>query len=353
MRLPSLRRTLAICAASALLALTSCASSDSDSGSSDAAAPASAGASAAGSTFPVSIKHAFGTTVIEKKPTRVATIVWSNHDAALALGVVPVGIPKQTYGDQDGDGVLSWTEKRLTELQADTPALFDESDGLDFEAIAGTRPDVILASHSGISKDDYRTLSEIAPTVAYPSLAYGTSWRDTIELTSRALGLASEGDALVTSLEKTIGDASTSRPSLKGRTALVGYIDPKDFSKVGYYTTHDARNQFSVDLGMKIPASLTALSAKTDAFYGTISAEKADVFDDVDVLVTYGDAKLLGRLQKDPLLGRIPAIAKGAVVVIPDGSELAAAISPPTALTIPATTDEYAGLLADAVTHLK
>ncbi|MGI5452705.1 ABC transporter substrate-binding protein [Streptomyces sp. CA-249302] len=347
MRLPMLRRTLAACAASALLALTGCASSDAE-GTPDAA-PASAAADA----FPVSIKHAFGTTVIEKKPTRVATIVWSNHDAALALNVVPVGIPKQTYGDQDGDGVLSWTAKKLKELKAKTPTLFDESDGLDFEAIAETRPDVILASYSGISKDDYTTLSEIAPTVAYPSLAFGTGWRDTIELDAKALGLASEGDALVASLEKTIGDAAANHPTIKGRTALVGYFDPKDFSTVGYYTSHDVRNQFSVDLGMKIPASLTTLSAKTDEFYRTISAEKADVFDDVDVIVTYGDDKLLGRLQKDPLLGKIPAIAKGAVVVIPDGSELAAALSPPTALTIPATTDEYAGLLADAVAHLK
>lgn len=349
MRVPSLGRTLAACAASALLVLTGCADSDSDS---DSAGSPEASSSASAAAFPVSIKHAFGTTVIEKKPTRVATIVWSNHDAALALGVVPVGIPKQTYGDQDGDGVLSWTTKKLTELKADTPALFDESDGLDFEAIADTRPDVILAAHSGLSKADYTTLSEIAPTVSYPDTAYGTTWRDTVRLDAEALGLASEGDALVASLKKSIDEAAANHPTIAGRTALVGYIDPKDFSTVGYYTTHDARNQFSVDLGMKYPDSLTDLSAKTEEFYATISAEKADVFDDVDIFVTYGDDKLLGRLQKDPLLGKIPAIAKGAVVVLEDNSELAAALSPPTALTIPATTDEYAGLLADAAADL-
>lgn len=325
MRLLSLRRTLAACAASALLALTGCAGDEST-----------------------------GTTVVKKKPQRVATIVWSNHDAALALGVVPVGIPKQTYGDQDGDGVLSWTTKKLKELKSTaTPALFDESDGLDFEAIADSRPDVILAAHSGLSKADYTTLSEIAPTVAYPDTPYGTTWRDTIRLDAKALGLAAEGDTLVTNLEKTIGEAATSHPTIAGRTVLFGYIDPKDFSTVGYYTTHDARNQFSVDLGLKYPDSLTDLSAKTDEFYATISAEKADVFDDVDIFVIYGDDKLLGRLQKDPLLGKIPAIAKGAVVVIPQNSELAAALSPPTALTIPAVTDEYAGLLANAAAELK
>ncbi|MFJ2020822.1 iron-siderophore ABC transporter substrate-binding protein [Streptomyces nodosus] len=345
MRLPSLRKTMAACSAAVLLALAGCGSGD--------YTAASPKASAAAGTFPVTLKNAFGATVIEKKPERVATIVWSNHDAALALGVVPVGIPKQTYGDQDGDRVLSWTQKKLTELKAPTPTLFDESDGLDFEAIADTRPDVILAAYSGMSKADYTTLSEIAPTVTYPGTPFGTGWRDTIRLDAKALGLADKGDALVTGLEKTIHSAADAHPALKGRTAMVGYFAPKDFSKVGYYTSHDVRNQFSVDLGMKIPASLTELSAKTKEFYATLSAEKADVFDDVDIIVTYGDDKLLGRLQKDPLLGKIPAIARGAVVVIPQNSELAAALSPPTALTIPATTDEYAGLLADAARHLK
>ncbi|MEU1305076.1 ABC transporter substrate-binding protein [Streptomyces shenzhenensis] len=346
MRSPSRRRFLALCTASALVTLAGCAS-DESAGPSDAAASDGPGG------FPVTIKHALGTTVIDQRPRRVATLVWSNHDTALALGVVPVGMPRQTYGDQDGDGVLSWTTKKLADLKAKTtPALFDESDGLDFEAIADTRPDVILAAYSGLSKAEYTTLSEIAPTVAYPGTAFGTSWRDTVRLDARALGLPAEGDALVARLEKTIDEAVGRHPGIAGRTALVGYFDPKDFSTVGYYTSHDVRNQFSVDLGMKIPAGLAALSAKTDEFYATLSAERADVFDDVDVIVTYGDGKLLGRLQKHPLLGTVPAIARGAVVVIPQNSELAAALSPPTALTIPATTDAYATLLADAAARL-
>jgi iron complex transport system substrate-binding protein len=41
-------------------------------------------------------------------------------------------------GDEDGDGVLPWVSERLNELGAQTPVLFDEGDGVDFEAGAAT-----------------------------------------------------------------------------------------------------------------------------------------------------------------------------------------------------------------------
>src|SRR5690606_9687518 len=95
------------------------------------------------------IKHAFGTTTIEKKPERIVTVAWANHEVPLALGVVPVGFARANFGDDDNDGLLPWVAARLKELGADTPVLFDEGDGIDFEAVAETRPDVILASYSG------------------------------------------------------------------------------------------------------------------------------------------------------------------------------------------------------------
>ncbi len=70
--------------------------------------------------------------------------------------------------------------------------LFDETDGIDFEAVANTNPDVILAAYSGLTQQDYDTLSQIAPTVAYPTTAWSTPWRDWIKLESKALGLSAQ-----------------------------------------------------------------------------------------------------------------------------------------------------------------
>ncbi len=103
-------------------------------------------AAAAEPTYPIVIKHAFGSTTIEKKPVRVATVAWANHEVPLALGVVPVGMAAANFGDDDGDGLLPWVSDRLKSLGAEKPVLFDEGDGIDFEAVAATQPDVILAA---------------------------------------------------------------------------------------------------------------------------------------------------------------------------------------------------------------
>ena len=55
------------------------------------------------SSFPVTISHAFGETTIEASPERVVAWGWGAADAAIALGVIPVGIPAQVYGgDENG-----------------------------------------------------------------------------------------------------------------------------------------------------------------------------------------------------------------------------------------------------------
>ena len=320
------------------------------------AAPATPAASSAAPTtsesaagaFPVSVKHAYGETVIDARPERVATVAWANHDVALALGVVPVGMGKQTYGVSDGSGILPWTAEKLKELGGATPALFDETDGINFEAVNETDPDVILAGLSGITKEEYDTLSEIAPTIAYPGLSWGTSWRDTIKVDSAGMGMAAEGDALIADLEGAIATAVARYPQIKGKTAAFIYINPTDFGTLGVYTTGDARAAYLTDLGLPAPESVKKLSEGSTSFYEDVSAENADTFSDIDIILTYGDESLLPKLQKDPLLGTIPAIKRGSVVAIEDGSPLSAAVSPPSALSLTWSLDDYLARIAAA-----
>ena len=305
--------------------------------------------STSGAAFPVTIEHAFGTTVIERKPERVATVAWANHEVPLALGVVPVGMSKATWGDDDNDGVLPWVEEKLADLGATTPTLFDETDGIDFEAVADTRPDVILAAYSGLTREEYDTLSKIAPVVAEPGLPWATSLEDMIRLDSEALGLKAEGEELVADLDQRIRASLAAHPSIAGKRFLFSYIDPTDLSQIGFYTTHDTRPGFLADLGLPMPKVVETTSAGSESFYETVSAEDAARFDDVDVLVGYGrtDGSTLAALQKDPLIGKIPAVAKGAVAILPDATPLAASANP-SPLSIEWGIDEYFDLLAAA-----
>ena len=47
--------------------------------------------------FPVTISHALGTTIVNQPPERIVTLGWSSEDAVLALGKIPVGMPRYRF----------------------------------------------------------------------------------------------------------------------------------------------------------------------------------------------------------------------------------------------------------------
>ena len=340
--MPRLRHAAALTAALALL-LAGCASTTAQEPDTTPATQV-----VVDGTFPVTIEHAYGSTVIERQPERIATVAWANHEVPLALGVVPVGMSKATWGDDDGDGVLPWVEDALAELNAETPALFDETDGIPYERIADTDPDVILASYSGLTQEEYETLSAIAPVIAYPDVAWATSYEDMITMNATAIGLAASGAELIESLHAQVETAQAAHENLSSARLLFAYLDEADLSQIAFYTTADTRPGFLIDIGMPVPTVVEEESAAApDLFYTQVSAEQADRFADVDVFVTYGepDGSLIATLKADPLLSQIPAIAEGRIAILPNNSPLAASANP-SPLSIPWGIDRYFALLA-------
>ncbi|MCJ8237932.1 iron-siderophore ABC transporter substrate-binding protein [Peteryoungia algae] len=296
--------------------------------------------------FPLEISHALGNTTIATRPNRVATVAWANHEVPLALGIVPVGMAAANFGDDDGDGLLPWVAERLKELDAQAPQLFDEGDGIDFEAVAGTRPDVILAAYSGLSQSDYDTLSQIAPVIAYPQAPWSTDWREMIRFDSAGLGLAKEGEMLIADIERKIAMEVAKYPELRGKTAMfVTHLDASDLSIVNFYTTQDTRVRFFGDLGLSPPKSVVQASS-TGSFAGSISAEQIDLFDDVDILVTYGDRGLIEAMKANPLLAHMPAVKHDAIVML--GRDPVGTAANPTPLSITWVLPAYVAMLAEA-----
>ncbi|MCI3924709.1 iron-siderophore ABC transporter substrate-binding protein [Paenibacillus sp. TRM 82003] len=303
------------------------------------------------SVYPIVVKHALGETVIEKKPEQVATIAWSNHDVVLALGVVPVGFSAANYGVQDDSGMLPWTAEKLKELGEESPNIFQDTDGLDFEAIADSQPDVILAAYSGVTPEEYETLSKIAPVIAYQNSPWVASWREQITFNSRGMGMAEEGQQLIADTEKLIQDKANEHPEIKGKTAAFVSISAADLSKFYIYTPGDSRGAFLGELGMTYPESITSQISDPNSFYIEVSAENADMLNDLDIFVSYGDENTLKTLQADPIFGKIPAVERGSVVIIGDNTPLAAA-GTPSPLSIRYSIDEYVSLLSEAVSKL-
>ena len=306
----------------------------------------------------ISIKHVYGTTEVPADATKVATVAWANQDVLLALGIMPLGFSKQTWGVTDGSGMLPWTKEKVDELTANgaaQPKLFDDDGGVKInpQAVNATKPEVILAVYSGMSKEEYETLSKIAPTVAYPKVAWGTPWRETIAINATAVGKKTEGDTLVADLEKQVADAVAKHPQIKGKAAAFCYTAEGDATKFGYYTTADPRTAFLSDLGMKVPASVEKTSKENaSAFNVDISTENADSLNDFDLIVMYGTESNLATLQANSLLSQVRAIKNGAVAFVGNSDPMAASTNPGP-LSIPWGIEKYVGLIATAAGKVK
>ena len=59
--------------------------------------------------FPVTIEHKFGSTQLDKAPTRVVCVGLVEQDALLALGIVPVGVTKW-FGDAPAQ-IFPWATR--------------------------------------------------------------------------------------------------------------------------------------------------------------------------------------------------------------------------------------------------
>ncbi|MDO5067867.1 MAG: iron-siderophore ABC transporter substrate-binding protein [Propionibacteriaceae bacterium] len=320
------------------------------SGSASPTAEASSSAPATEASFPITIKHAFGETTIEKMPERIATVAWANHEVPLALGIVPVGMSKATWGDEDGDGLLPWVKAKLEELGAPTPVLFDETDSIPFEAVDETQPDLILAAYSGISQEDYDTLSKIAPVIAFPKVAWGTTMNEMIQLNSEAMGMKDKGDALVADLAAQVKATAEKHPELKGKKAAWAAFNADDLSKVSIYTGHDPRASFLLEAGLASPGVVEEQTKASESFFVELSSEQPELFDDVDFFLLYGsddNAPLVAAMQAHPLVGRIKAVAENRLVFLGNGA--LAASANPSPLSIPAMLDQYFAKMAEGV----
>ncbi|MEV8085558.1 iron-siderophore ABC transporter substrate-binding protein [Pseudarthrobacter oxydans] len=351
------RRTLFKSAGKATAVLAAAALTLSACSTGPASSTTDAGASSSSSSqFPVTIEHVYGETVIEEQPTRVATVSWVNDDVAIALGVVPVGVPKNEWGGNE-QGSTPWKDAALEELGAGfgsdkAPVQYSEADGINFTEIAKLTPDVILAAYSGLTEEDYKKLSEIAPVVAHPELAYGTSWQDSTSIIGKALGKDAEAAKLVSDTEATIKEKVAEYPQITGKSFIYGNLEPASAEGVNVYTANDNRPRFLSEIGMQLAPVVEENSKGSKEFFIPWSAEKANELES-DIFVTWvPDAATTESIKSDPLLGQIPAIKNGALVADSDNT-LTLSISASSPLSLPWSLDKFLPQLAGAADAVK
>ena len=313
-------------------------------GCGDDTAEAGSASTPASAAFPVTIPHAFGETTIESEPKRVVTWGWGSTDAAIALGVVPVAIPFESYGG-NAQGVLPWIAEALEEKGVPTPTVLPDSEEPPYEEIAAAKPDVILAPLSGVTDKQYELLSAIAPTVAYPGEAWTTPWRENIEIVGTALGRQAQAKELLADIDAKFAAQAKAHPELDGKTVAMVWDDGDGTFYV--YKKADSRVEATEALGLVTAPSVEALATGGETFYYTLSYEKLDQLTS-DILVSFADTQKLSDAFMNSAHGTTMEQVRNGAVAQVVGKEFVSSVSPPTALSLTWGLDEYVGLLAAA-----
>lgn len=292
-------------------------------------------ASAATPAFPVTIKHKFGETTITAEPKRVLALGYSDQDPILALGVIPIAV-RYWWGDEK-DAIFPWAKDKLSELNGATPEVLNiPYRQMNFEKIALLKPDVIIATYSGIDAKEYENLSKIAPTVAqsgdYPD--FGQPWQETTLTIGKALGREELAKKLVAEVEAKFAAFREKYPQYQGKSVVIGA--PGEKNQFNFMASADPRSRVFQALGFKVPAALDEIAG--GSFYGTLSAERVDLID-LD-LIAYHQLQWVagGRaaIEADPILSKLEAMKQGRAVylegTLDDAFQFASVLSLPEVL---------------------
>jgi iron complex transport system substrate-binding protein len=294
---------------------------------------------AASSAFPVTVDHAYGKTVIDRKPERVVVVGYKEQDYYLALGTVPVAI-RDWYGDQPN---ATWPWARAA-LGGAKPTVLPRAE-LDYEQIIGLDPDVIVGMSGGLTKEQYDTLSKIAPTVAQPSAEHqwSVTWQEMARTAGKVLGKQAEAEKTVTDIEGRLNAATVKYPQLKGASTVFASGFEGQFYIYGPTATG---SQVLLSLGLTMSDEVAKLTDNANEYF-VISKERFDLLDvKVAVWSEATSDDLIKQLLANPLYTARPVRTQGRDVFL--GKEANGALSFSSVLSLPYVLDTIVPALATA-----
>ena len=247
------------------------------------------------------------------------------------------------FGEKPG-AIWPWAEAALGGNPR--PQVLTSTDGIQVEKVAALRPDLIIGLYSGLTKQEYDTLSKLAPVVAQPKnqVDYGVSWQEVTKTVGTAVGRKAQAEKVVADTEAKIAAVRTANPKFAGATGLMAT------TYEGYYVygPDDPRGRFLTDLGFKLPDGLAAVTGKE--FGANLSKERTDLLD-TDVLVWLVDsyAPDKAKVQADPLYAKLKVKTEGRDIFLENAELVGAATSFITPLSLPYLLDKLVPLLQAAV----
>lgn len=297
------------------------------------------------SAFPVTIAQKLGDVTIEAEPKRVVALDFPSADAALALGVVPIGMAEVTYVE---GGVMAWTKAALGDHK---PEIFNVDAGFPFETIARLDPDVILGTYAYpylADADNWDKLNAIAPVVGHVEAPGVDTWQQGVSQVGKALGRSAEAQQLISDVEASIAEARTAHPEFAGKTvSFFNYLGTDGLYVIS--SDKDFSIKFLKQLGFRgVTDTVANMPGGPQEGRALVSPERyADLEADLIMGTSSLGPEQLDELAKHPTFARLPAITRGAYIPFHVGHSTS--MVQPSALSLPFAVDQLVPQMAQAL----
>ena len=242
-----------------------------------------------------SVDHVMGTSQVPITPKRVVVLDTTPLDAALALGVNPVGTI--SYGMPPG-----YLGNRANNIQ-----IIGQFNQPNLEAILKLKPDLILGAKS-ISERLYPKLSRIAPTVFIEGAGRSWDWKNNFRIYADALNRTEQAEQLLAEYKQQLTDLQTSlMPSPDDLTASV--VLNGRFGFIAHTPT-----SFSGAILQEIGFKRNSVQGNNQQFFVRLSREDLDSPEgDVLFLVHYPNTTSKEKFVNDRLWSQLDVVQRGAV----------------------------------------
>lgn len=192
------------------------------------------------SSFPRTITHLKGKTVIEAKPIKIATTYIAFVDYLAVLDEHPIA----------AQGVAT-IERNFPSLSKHVAGkeIMDLGMEVDLEKLLVAEPDVILAANDMV--DQYDKLSQIATTVVLPQAG---DWRDTLQQIAAVIGKEDKAKSVLAEFDRKSSEYKEKLAFLSEESVLFAMYSGKE----QFVTWNDGRfDPFYKGLGLKPVAGVT------------------------------------------------------------------------------------------------
>lgn len=300
--------------------------------------------------YPKTVVTALGTATIAEAPRRIVALGAGAEDVVLDLGIVPIAIESHRWGG-DAQGYLPWFKQAVLARGAALPVVVEMYPELEIERIINLKPDLIIATQSGLTQELYDRLSWFAPVIAYPHQPWLTTPQQQIDLIARALDRQPQAQQLKAQLHQLMQTTGRTLPGIGNTTFAYIKGGTGGNQSLSVYVKEDPRVDTLVQLGLTLLPAVSELKAPFGGFSASIGMENADLLNQADVLVSWFNSEKERReLEAQPLFRTIPAVKNGGYIPLTDQS-LVVAMSYGTPLSVRWGLTQFMPLLREAMPH--